>query len=413
MKTQTIAILGAGQCQVPIIKQAQQMGFEVVAISVDGNYPGFRIADKYYKVDVRSKEQILEIVKQEGICGILTDQTDIPVTTVAYVAEQMGLPGIGYDCALSFTNKYLMRQISEKIGVPVPKSFQTSSLNEAYEQAQQLGFPLIIKPVDNQGSRGVSKVLNLEQLEAKFQLAASYSASGFAILEEFFSGKEVVVQGFVSNFNFTNLAIGDRDYFNLPDLFIPKRTIFPSLLKQNLQEKIIALNTRLIKNLNPKFGITHSEYLVNEDTGEVRLVETAIRGGGVFISSDLIPLACGININKHLIELASGRETNINIDTNGFLNRAAGYVCFFLPEGIISKVEGIEKISYLPGVHKAYLQDIKVGKRTLPITDKTMRLGPILITSKDRSLCQEIIHHIQETLVVEVETANGIKGIEW
>lgn len=413
MSKQTLMILGAGQCQVPIIKQAQQMGFETIAVSIGGDYPGLAVAERSHEIDVREKERILEIARREGICGILTDQTDISVPTVAYVADQMALPGIGYDCALRFTNKYKMRQLCEKIGIPVPRYFQASSSKETYKQAQQLGFPLVVKPVDSQGSRGVSKVNHLDELEGKFENAIAYSACRHVILEKFFSGREVVTQGFISDFDYTNLIIGDRDYFDLPDIFIPKRTMFPSLLGEELKQKILELDSHLIKSFGPRFGITHNEYLVNDQTGEVCLGETAIRGGGVFISSDLVPLACGVNVNELLIEFASGRRKNSGIDKSRLCNRAAGYVCFYLPEGVICRVEGVDKVKSLSGVHKAYLQDLKIGKPIRQIRDKTMRLGPILVSGKDRPACQETILRIQETLVVEVETSNGIKGIVW
>lgn len=413
MSKQKLMILGAGKYQVPIINEAQQMGFEAIAVGVSGNYPGFSVADRFYEVDVREKERILEIARREGICGILTDQTDISVPAVAYVAEQLGLPGIGYDCALRFTNKYKMRQFCEEIGVPVPRYSQASSLKEAREKAQQLGFPLVIKPVDNQGSRGVTKVCHSEELEDKFQNAKAYSACGLVILEEFFPGMGVRVAGFASDFEFSNLVIGDSYFFDFPDIFITSQTIFPSLLREGLKQKVLDLNFRLIKGFGPRFGITHSDYLVNDETGEVRLNETAIRGGGLFFSSDLVPLVCGLNVNSLLIELASGRKKNVVIDKSKLYERAAGNVCFYLPEGIIRGISGIDKVKSLPGVHKAYLSDLEVGRRTRQITDKTMRLGPILVSGKDRLACRETIHQIQDTLVVQVETTTGIKGIEW
>jgi carbamoyl-phosphate synthase large subunit len=388
------------------------MGYETITVSIGGDYPGLSVADKYYEIDVRDKESILEIAKREAICGIFTDQTDLPVPTVAYIAEQMGLQGIGYDCALRFTNKYEMRKFCEKINVPVPKYFQASSLKDAGEHTRQLGYPLIVKPVDSQGSRGVAKVNHAGELEKKYRDAISYSACGRVILEEFFSGSEVVVQGFAHDYDFINLVIGDRVYFDLPDMFIPKQTLFPSALKEGLRQKVLELNDRLIRQFAPKFGITHSEFIVQEKTGEIRLMETAVRGGGVFISSDLVPLACDVNVNELLIRLASGRK-GIHIERGKLGQKASGYVCFTLPEGVIREVSGIDELVTLPGVHAAYLDDLVVGRRTRQMKDKTMRRGPILVAGADRAALQETINRIQQALLVQIETASGIRGIEW
>jgi len=406
-------ILGAGLYQVPVIRQAQHMGFCVIAVSISGDYPGFKVADRSYEIDVREKEEIFEIAKREKISGILTDQTDISIPTVAYVAEQLGLPGIGYDCAMRFTNKFKMRQFCSKIGVPVPRHFTASTMKEAREHAEKLGYPLIAKPVDSQGSRGVSKINHSEELEKKFKEAISYSASKGVILEEFISsGNEVVVEGFVSDFEFTNLVIGDRSYFDIPDTFIPRQTLFPSLLAEDLKQRILEMNEHLIRSFRPKFGITHSEYLIQPETGKVHLVETAIRGGGVFISSDLIPLACGVNVNELLIRCALGFE-NPKLSESNFQKRSSGYICFHLPEGVIRSIEGADRLISLPGVEKSHLDEIKVGKPVKPMKDKTMRLGPILVAGKDRKEIQETIGKVQKILKIEVETSKGIRGIEW
>ena len=405
-------VLGASQCQVPIITQAQEMDFEVVVVSVAGNYPGFSAADKAYEIDVRDQEKILKVAKEERISGILTDQTDIPVLTVAYVADQLGLPGVGYDCALRFTNKYTMRQYCEQIGVPGPKYAQVSSFQEAVSLTEDFRFPLVLKPVDSQGSRGVIKINAKDELEDAFQKAIVYSAVQQVILEEFFQGREIVIEGFMANNQFTNLVIGDREYFDLPTMFIPQQTIFPSQIKPELQEKLLVLNTKLVKGFAPTFGITHSEFLVDEQTCEVRLVETAIRGGGVFISSDLIPLATGINVNKLLIGLASG-DGDVSFDPGQVKQRAAAYMCFYLPEGQIHSVKGLREVQTVNGVRKAFLGDLEVGRRTAKIIDKTMRQGPILIAGENRQDLQNIMVEVQDTLKIEVKTPTGIKNMIW
>ena len=406
-----VMIIGAGKFQVPIIEQAKKMGLFTIVVSIPGDYPGFSKADKFYEIDARDKEKILEIAVQENIRGILTDQTDISVPSVAYVAEKLGLPGVGYDCALRFTNKYVMRKFCEKMSIPVPRNFQSSSFQKAKKQARQLSFPIVVKPVDSQGSRGVRKINNVNEIYEKFSYAQSFSNSGYVVIEEYFSGREVVVQGFVSDYEFTNLVIGDRYYFNLDDMFIPSQTIFPSNLSNRLKQKVLNLNSKLIKSFMPKFGITHSEFLIDEKNENVCLVETSIRGGGVFISSDLIPLSCGINVNELLIRLAIGQ--NVKIDQKKLYHRAAAYLCFYLPEGIIRRISGVEKIKKMPEVYELHLQNVEIGEKSKPIKDKTSRLGPILVAGIDRESCQKAIKYIQETLKIDVETSRGIQGIQW
>ena len=411
MKIKKLMILGAGVCQVPIITLAKKIGLYTIVVSIDGNYPGFELGDKSYRIDVREKEKLLEIAKRENISGVLTDQTDISVPTVAYIADKMGLPGIGYDCALRFTNKYKMRQYCQGIGVQIPDYFQSATLEDAIKFAEHIGPPIILKPVDNQGSRGVSRVGHLIEFEEKFLKAKQYSHEGTVIIEKYISGSEVVVEGFASNQKFTNLMIGDSENFELDDIFIPKIRIFPTSLNDNLKKKVLILNHRIIDSLGLNFGITHSEFLVDQNTGGIWPIEIAARGGGVFISSDLIPLSCSIDVNELLIHIAMGKH--VSIDDAMIKERASGYLCFNLPKGKIIRVDGIEAIKKIPGIHKVFLDDILVGSKTSEMRDKTQRIGPILLFGENRQDVKKAIDDLKKTLIIDVETAAGIEGIRW
>jgi carbamoyl-phosphate synthase large subunit len=406
-----LIILGAGENQVPIIKLAKLKNYYTIAVSIDGDYPGFKLSDKKYITDVREKEYILDIARKEQITGILTDQTDIAVPTAAYVAENLGLPGIGYECALNFTNKFRMRKSCENTEIKTIGFRRASNYREADYAARELGLPLIIKPVDNQGSRGVGKVDRYSDLKEKFDNAVKYSATKSVIIEEFFQGREIVIEGFAKDYKFHNLIIGDSENFESIEMFIPKQRIFPTTLSSEIKAKVLSANRKLIEKLGLKFGITHSEFLVNETNGDICLMEIAARGGGVFISSDLIPLACGINVNELLIELSAGE--NPDFDMKDSIEASSGYICFLLPEGTITKVEGLEEVNKLPGVHRACLENIQLGRKTLSLKDKTSRLGPILISAENRNKLEAIIQDVKMLLNIEVETANGTRGIMW
>ena len=109
-------ILGAGQLQIPIIEKAKERGYTVIVVSPDADEPGVGCADYYVNADVRNYEKIIDAANYYKIDGITTDQTDIPVRTAAYVAEKMGLSGIGYEKGLLFTNKYMQRIKCKELG---------------------------------------------------------------------------------------------------------------------------------------------------------------------------------------------------------------------------------------------------------------------------------------------------------
>jgi len=413
MNKEKLMIIGAGKFQVPIIEQAKMMGFETIVISIGGNYPGFSVADQFYEVDVREKETILEIAKKEAIRGVVTDQTDWPVPTVAYVAEKMGLPGIGYECALKITNKLKCREHCRKMGFPIPAFHQAVNFGEATEAAKEIGFPLVLKPSDSTAARGVIKVNDFDQLAYRFQEALAYSATGVVLLEEFFSGKKLELMGFTSDSEFTNLLMAENEHFDIPDLFIIKQVITPAYLNENLKEEIFSFHTHLFESFGVSFGITFSDIKVDEKSGKFCLIEAALRGPGGFLSSHVSPLACGIDVVPSLIELVSGRRKTVRIDKGKLLNRGAGNVYFYLPAGVVSRIEGIEEVRSLPGVHKVALDDLVVGKKIEPLRNLSGRQGPIVYAGEDRQACEEIVQKIKDILKVEVDTPEGIKDMVW
>lgn len=178
MNKQTIMILGAGQLQVPILQRARERGYRIIVVSPDKKQPGIRYADEVVELDVRDEKNILDAAIKYKIDGITTDQTDLPVRTAAYVAENMGLPGIGYDVGCLFTDKFKMREKSRYLGILSPRYKLTHSLEQALNAIDQIGLPAIIKPIDSQASHGVSKVNSIDDLIQNYGDAASFSRVG-------------------------------------------------------------------------------------------------------------------------------------------------------------------------------------------------------------------------------------------
>jgi len=164
----------------------------------------------------------------------------------------------------------------------------------------------------------------------------------------------------------------------------------------------------------PSFAIIHSEYLINEESGEIRVVESALRGGGVYISSHLIPLATGIDVNEILLKKAMGKTVDVENLFKKRKSAAAGYVCFYLPEGIVQSVKGIEELRTYDFVKLMSLDDMKIGEKCYKMLHKGMRKGPILVYGNDREELEKNIMTVRNTLQIEVVTDKGtISNIIW
>lgn len=404
-----IMILGAGIYQVPIIKRAKELGLHTVVISPEGDYPGFEIADSYHYIDVKDVEVVLSVAEKEGINGITTDQTDIAVRTEAYVSEQMGLPGISYECARIFTDKSLMRDKCEELGIPSLKYKSSSNIKEVKDFFDGIGGSAIMKPVDNQGSRGVYKINKSTDIDSLFDSAASYSRTGQVIIEEYIDGKEYELDSIVFDYEEQNLLYGDVIPFDIPNIFASRIRMFPSQAESELVDRLIKYNSEVIRGFGLKQGLTHGEYIV-DDSGQPYLLEIAARGGGCYISSHIVKLKTGIDTAEYLIKLALNEIDRQPVIEN--MNNACCCVSFFLPKGTVVSVDGISEAKKLSYVHAHDLDKIAIGKKIGAFSDKTDRYVSVLSADTKDELYRRIDDY-RKTIRVVVDTNHGFRGPIW
>ena len=411
---QTLLVIGAGIGQVPLLERAKARGLHTIVVSKPGDYPGFALADEKCFLDIFDLDAIVDFARRHGIHAVASEQNDLTAPTVAYVAERLGLPGNTVGQVTAYCNKSRFRANCEALGIPVPRHVSITNADMPPPSFGGVSFPWMVKPEDSQSSMGVSRIDSADGFSAAATHALAHSRSRRAILEEFFSGREVVCEGFVHRGKYFHLAFGDRKYFALPDLFIPSQTLFPSTLLEAFKARILDCERKMATHVGLEFAIIHSEYLVNERTGEIRAVESAPRGGGVYIASHLIPHVTGIDVTSLILSLALDEDVDLPALFARKLSRAAGYVCFYLPEGRIMSVEGRDALVGNPAVLATYLDGILPRAIAGPMLHKGMRKGPILVGAPDRPSLESRIAEVQATLSATVETADGrTEGIHW
>ena len=405
----TVLILGANTLQLPLINKANEMGYKTLVVSPILTEPGHRIATFSEACNVVDEEGVLALAKKYDICGIITDQTDLPVRTMAYVANKMGLPGNDYEVARIFTDKYLMREKCKEIGVKTVGYKLCHTVEEAEVFYKSVNRDVIIKPVDNQGSKGVSKVSSIEELSSKFEEAIEYSRSARVLIEEFITGREFVVEGICVNYEYMNLCCGDTKYFNIPDVFSASKREFPSIAPKEIVEKILATNEKIGREFGLKQGITHAEYIMDGD--DVILLEIAARGGGVFISSDLIHLQTGLETEEFLLGIATGKIDKL--PKFSWRNKSCCYISFFLPQGKIISIKGVHEVTNLPYTNHNNFETLTCGKVIKKNTDKTSRYF-VILEAKDHDELMKRRDLIRTMLKVDVLGDDGeIRGAIW
>lgn len=391
-----IMVIAGGSWQCPIVKTAKEMGHYVLCSNLYEDSPAFQFADEGKVANVLDKEKNLEIAREFKPDAVLTEQTDIAVPTVAYIAEQLGLKGIGVDVAKRFTNKYLMREYASKAGIPMPRYRLCHTIDEAAEFLEGKSES-IIKPIDSQSSRGIHIVHNREEIEKYFEDCVYYSNAEKAILiEEFIEGTEFTVDGIKTSSEYVVTAISEKEHYSYnPN--VAKRLFFTKNNDRFDYDRLREENARMIRSMGLPFGLTHTEYKYKD--GKFYLIETAARGGGTKISSDIAKLVSGIDCNRlYLNMLTGGSEEIIRGDRHG----CAVLGFFDFKPGKITDISGIREAEAMAGMHEISLE-IGVGDVLGEARDDRSRCGYYILFADSAEELKDRERRLKETVRVVTE----------
>lgn len=306
-----IAIVGASYLQLPLVLKAKQLGIETHCFAWPEGAVCKDTADFFYPISILEKEQILAICKEICVDGITTIATDMAVPTICYVAEKMSLNANSYSSAIVSTNKVEMREAFVKGSCSVPKFIKVTN---SLERIDHIQFPVIVKPSDRSGSRGVTKIDRKEDLELAIKKALEESFEIAALVEQFIEGVEVSVESISWNGKHTILAITDKITTNAP-YFVELAHHQPSQLSEEVLTKIKAETTKCLNALEINYGASHSEFKITEK-GDVYVIEVGARMGGDFIGSHLVPLSTGYDFLKGVINVALNQFEEPKITKN-------------------------------------------------------------------------------------------------
>ncbi len=303
-----LAIIGASELQNPLILKAREMGLETHVFAWKADDVGETTADVFHPISIIERDAILEACRKEGIDGICTIASDLANIAVGYVSHAMGLPGNSPACVEASTDKRAMRACFESHGCPSPKS-RPYRRGDAIDLADYR-FPIIVKPIDRSGSRGVTELESAQGIDDA--LAAAWDA-GFdktALVEEFAEGREFSVEGFSWQGRHTILAITEKFTTGSPH-FIERGHLQPARLSAAEQELVEATAVQALDALDVTMGASHTELKLDDD-GTINLIEVGSRMGGDCIGSDLVPLTCGIDYVGAVVDAALGDSPDLS-----------------------------------------------------------------------------------------------------
>jgi biotin carboxylase len=310
--SKTIMIIGAGLGQIPAIKKGKELGLRVIVVDRDLQAPGMDMADISLVIDVADLDGVLNAARDHGIDGIMTMQSDLPVPTVGYVNDQLGLPGVSLEVANWCSNKLETRFRLQSCNCEQPGFCVARTIEEAEDASVNIGFPCVVKAVDSSGSRGVTKVNNLVEVESAYKEALKYSRQNEVLVEEFIDGLEFGAQTFSINGK-CELVLMHNDTISLPPYMIPIGHSFPFI---GLSDREMDVASQDIKAAVEALGIANGpsnvDILVDVKTKRVKIIEIGARIGATCLP-ELVKHFTGIDWVSATINAALGNKIDLKL----------------------------------------------------------------------------------------------------
>lgn len=381
-------ILGASELQVPAIRKAKELGYQIILVDYNEKAVGFDLADVKLVVSTLDQEAVYHqaLIYQPDV--VITSTSDGPVRTAAYVNEKLGKrPDLSYEDSLCATIKSHMRNRLKENHVPIPEYYAVQSFDEFLAAVKALNGKCIVKPADNAGSRGVTALYGAntqteEELRSTYEYSKANSRNGTVMVEEYMSGPEVSVEAMTVDGKTTILTITDK-FITPPPYFVEIAHCEPSSLDEDTQERIRQIALQAIAAIRLINGPSHTEIKVTEQGPKI--VEIAARLGGDFITSKLVPLSTGVDMVGASVLLATGEKVNLESKWN------KGAAIHFIQgtEGVIKNIEIDEAIYDLEGVEETVLYK-KAGDTVHATKSSNDRLGHIITVGEDAAQAFEI-----------------------
>ncbi len=398
-----LMLLGGIRYLIPVIKRAQEMGLYVITCDYLPDNEAHAYSDEYCNVSIIDKESVLACAEKLNIDGIMSFACDPGVTTAAYVAEKLGLPFQGsYESVNILQDKGLFRKFLSDHHFNVPHAKRYTDRNKPFEDKDYFNWPVIVKPVDSAGSKGVSRADSPDELEAAIQTAVECSPSGTFIIEDFltFKGYHSSADAFTIDGELEFITYSDQLFDKEADNpYTPSLVIWPSTMKSQYQEILTEETERLMKLLGMKTGIYNIETCVGID-GKPYIMEVSPRGGGCKIA-EIQQMAFGVDLIGNEIRKAVGLplEAMKPVQCNGVW-------CEMIVHAHAGQSGKLARLSLDPEIQKKYLKlsaiQTKEGDEVKPFTGANQSLGDIFFRFESREELDDIISRSAEWLNIEV-----------
>lgn len=404
--SRTLLIVSAGVEAVAGIEIAKSMGLHVVVSDVNPDAPGFAVADDQllastYDVDATVAAACGYHEQVRPLDGVMCIASDVPLT-VANVAAALGLPGISVESAQLATDKLAMKERFAADGVPIPWFSHVNSIENLNEFIAAQGLPLVIKPADSRGSRGVLRLSPEVDLDWAFRAARGHSPTSRVMVERFLPGPQVSTESLVIDGQAFTPGFSDRNYEYLERFaphIIENGGQLPSHLNADTQLAVRDLVHQAAASMGIRNGVVKGDIVVTD--GQPHVIELAARLSGGYFCTHEIPLNTGVDLVGAAIRQALGERVDPKELTPKW-NRPVAQRYLFPSPGMVTAVEGADRFVDHPDI--AYLEiRTKPGDSIGPVDSHPARAGVVITTGETVESAVSMAKNVIDGIQVLVE----------
>jgi biotin carboxylase len=375
MTNKKILVIGAGVAQVAAIVRAREIGYHVFASDVSPEAIGLKAAHEGRVIDVKDIEGNLDWAREIKISGVLSYASDVSLPTVLAIRQDLGLPGLSRVPMEVSLNKAEQRNRYQKVSVPQPVFEIVDNLEDFEIAAKGFSYPIVVKPADNSGSRGVSVVYEEKVLPDSYFAAIKNSLMGKVIIEEFMEGTELTVEGFSVNGEHHILAISDK-YKPKGSFRVATQLAYPAAITSDQEKEVITLIKKALDAAEVDNTPTHSEVIMTKYGP--KLVEIGCRGGGFYVFTRVVEAASGYDIVGNWTRLCAGDPV---VEPKP-IKRGVVLRFYAAAPGKLISVRGIEEAKAMKGVDTDLF--LKPGDIVSDLKTDGSRTGWMIVRSANR-----------------------------
>ncbi len=398
-------MLGGSLYQTYAIKEAKRLGYYVITADYLPSNPGHRFADEYHNVSTTDKDAVLKLAAELKVDGVVAYASDPAAPTAAYVCERLGLPTSPYKSVEILSNKDLFRNFLQQNGFNCPKAMGFATYEEALTHIDDFKLPVMVKPVDSSGSKGINKMTDKSQLKDFVEEALSYSRGKRFIIEEFIvkKGHQISGDAFSVDGKLVFHCLGNEFYDpNCDKDFAPLGECWPFQMDHKYIEDLERQLQWLMTLLNMKSNAYNVEAIVGEDD-KVYLLELGARSGGSLIPQ-VTECATGINMVTWVIQAAAGDPIDLTPLRGRIEMPIKGYWSNYM---VHSNVTGIfQSISFDLDFKKNHLvdfvNDLHIGDKVHRFRDAQDCIGEFILHYESMEQMFEVIKNIENYIEVKV-----------